>query len=437
MVARTAVVLHKSQIMNFDEPFDSAIIADDSVAEVVPITNKSLYLLGKQLGATRLVLLDVNKDVLQIVELTITHDLEALREQLAANLDASEIKVSTVNESIMLAGRVRDSVELDRAIMIAKQYAPNAVLNTLNVGAIQQVLLEVRFLEASRVASRELGMSTRTRGDYVNADTGDQASLTAGGALVSPKMLSGVAPFGSVLASLFDNGVNVDLLIRALEKRSLARRLAEPNLITTSGDTASFLAGGEFPFPVSASNDKITIQFKPFGVSLAFTPTVLSDGLINLKIDPEVSELDPLSSVEVNGTQIPGLVVRRASTTVELNAGQSLAIAGLLQNNNIKTQAQLPWLGSVPVLGTLFRSTEFQKSETDLVIIVTPHLIKPKVPGEVLASPLESHQPGNDVDFFVNGRAEVPRASKREIHARREEFGHIIELTGEVAYADE
>lgn len=434
LVARTSVVLHKSQVMNFEESFDSAMVAESDIAEVVPITNRSLYVLGRNLGATRLVLIDANKDVVQIIEVTVTHDLDALREQLAANIDASDVRVSTVNESIMLSGRVRDSVDLDRAIMIAKQYSSGSVMNALSVGSIQQVMLEVRFLEASRVASRELGISTRVRSEDVNADTNDQGSLSSSGSLIVPQLLSGTQPFGSVLANLFDDGVDVDMLIRALEKRSLARRLAEPNLITTSGETASFLAGGEFPFPVSAGNDKITIQFKPFGVSLTFTPTVLAKGLINLKIEPEVSELDPLSSIEVSGTQIPGLVVRRARTTVELNEGQSLAIAGLLQNNNVRTQSQLPWLGSVPVLGALFRSSDFQNKETDLVIIVTPHLIKPKVPGEVLASPLDSHQPGNDVDFFVNGRSEVQRTARAEDRSRREQVGHIIELADEVAY---
>ena len=182
--------------------------------------------------------------------------------------------------------------------------------------------------------------------------------------------------------------------------------MAEPNLVALSGDTANFLAGGEFPFPVPQDNGNITIEFKKFGVGLAFTPTVLSGGRINLKIEPEVSELDPAAGVSVNGTNVPGLIVRRASTTLELRDGQSFAMAGLLQFNNRKLQRQVPWLGSVPVLGALFRSASYQKNETDLVIIVTPHLVKPAVPGEHLVSPLEKSRPTNDVEFFLLGKQE-------------------------------
>ena len=193
-----------------------------------------------------------------------------------------------------------------------------------------------------------------------------------------------------------------------------------------SGDTASFLAGGEFPFPVAADNNKISIEFKQFGVALAFTPTALSDGLINLKMAPEVSDIDEQHTVEVAQTKIPGLVVRRANTTVELKDGQSLAIAGLLQHAHAKEQAQLPWIGQVPVLGALFRSASFQKAETDLVIIVTPRLVKPKVPGEQLRDPLDAPLASNDVDFFANGRAEITKLDEDRRYGTMP-YGHIIE----------
>ena len=228
-----------------------------------------------------------------------------------------------------------------------------------------------------------------------------------------------------MLARVLDGGTDVDLMIRALEQRSLARRLAEPNLVTTSGDTASFLAGGEFPFPVSAADNKITIEFKQFGVALAFTPTVLGEGLINLKIAPEVSDIDPTNSVTVNNVRIPGLSVRRANTTVELKDGQSLAIAGLLQHTHSKDQSQLPWIGQVPVLGALFRSADFQKSESDLVIIVTPRLVKPRKPGEQLKTPLDGPIASNDVDFFVNGRSEITETDIRRGEPKL--YGHIID----------
>src|SRR5439155_15649220 len=207
-------------------------------------------------------------------------------------------------------------------------------------------------------------------------------------------LLSGSTPFGSVMANLLRSGTKVDAVIQALEERDIARRLAEPNLVALSGDTASFLAGGEFPFPVSSSLGQVSIEFKRFGVGLAFTPTVLSDGVINLKIEPEVSQLDPTNVIQVAGTTIPSLIVRRANTTVELRDGQSFAIGGLLQNNLESQQKQLPWIGSVPVLGALFRSALYQKKETDLVIIVTPHIVQPMRPGDVVRVPPTTRCPG-------------------------------------------
>jgi pilus assembly protein CpaC len=203
-------------------------------------------------------------------------------------------------------------------------------------------------------------------------------------------------------------------MINALETKGLVRRLAEPDLTALSGDTARFLAGGEFPVPTAVSTTTgagvtPTIEFKKFGVSLSFTPTVLNRGLINLRIAPEVSEIDPSVGVTISGTQIPGLVTRNAQTTIELRDGQSFAIAGLLQNRGANNITQLPWLGSVPVLGTLFRSSAYLDHETDLVIIVTPHLVRPATPVDHLASPLDQRLHANDVDFFLNGQMEVPK----------------------------
>jgi pilus assembly protein CpaC len=221
-------------------------------------------------------------------------------------------------------------------------------------------------------------------------------------------------PFGTVLANVINGGPHVDILVTALETQGLVRRLAEPNLMALSGDTARFLAGGEFPVPIAAASSVSgvvtpTIDYKPFGVRLSFTPTVLSNGIINLRIAPEVSELDFANAVTISGTTVPSLIKRDAVTTVELRDGQSFAIAGLLQANNARNRDQIPWLGSVPVLGALFSSTSYQKNETDLIIIVTPHLVQPAAPGQHLATPFDKRLPSNDVDFFVNGKSEVPK----------------------------
>jgi pilus assembly protein CpaC len=216
------------------------------------------------------------------------------------------------------------------------------------------------------------------------------------------------APFG---VGLFKLGASLDVLVTALEAKGVARRLAEPDLIALSGDTASFLAGGEYPVPSvqssSGSAPVITTQYYPYGVQLTFVPTVLANGIINLRLNPSVSELDYRNVVVISGTAIPSITKREARTVIELRDGQSFAIAGLLQSATSHDIDQVPWLGSVPVLGALFSSKAYQQNETDLVVIVTPHLVAPAAPGQILATPLDKTLPPNDVDFFLTGRPEV------------------------------
>jgi pilus assembly protein CpaC len=290
-------------------------------------------------------------------------------------------------------------------------------------------MLEVRFVEADRTASRALGVNAAVVGNRAAGFTGVETfSNDQDGNIIhdlAGGLVSNSVPFGALAGRILAGNTSADIFVKALEERGLARRLAEPNLVALSGDTASFLAGGEFPFPVSSENDKISVEFKKFGIGLAFTPTVLNDGQINLKIEPEVSELDPTTSIQVNGTEIPSLVVRRASTTVELRDGQSFAIAGLLQSKHFKNHRQLPCIGDVPVLGALLRSAAWQKKETDLIIIVTPRLVQPRAPGQKMATPLDKRLPGNDEDFFLRGKQEV------EVRQDDSFTGHIIDWKDE------
>jgi pilus assembly protein CpaC len=200
--------------------------------------------------------------------------------------------------------------------------------------------------------------------------------------------------------------------------------------VALSGDTASFLAGGEYPIPVPGSLGTVTIDYKRYGVGLAFTPTVLAGGLINMKIEPEVSQLDTSNPVTVAGISIPPLIVRRASTTVELRDGQSFVIGGLLQSQGKNAISQLPWIGDVPVLGALFRSTQYQKNETDLAIIVTPRLVRPARPGDVIKTPLDGSLPVNDVDLFLMGKTEITHPKARQLAGvpPREFTGHVLDL---------
>ncbi|MEL6290458.1 MAG: type II and III secretion system protein family protein [Pseudomonadota bacterium] len=425
LITRAQIAVNKSRVIETDLPYTQALVAGPEIADVVPLTDQTFYVLGKKLGSTRVVVTDATKEVISIVEVEVTPDLGDLRRKLSSVIRGGQIRVTSANGGLLLTGHVRHAVDVNKAVAIAERYAPDAVTNALSVTSPQQVMLEVRFVEATRRAARELGVSTRIRSGRNNADIGPQTFSPGEDApIISPRLLSGAEPFGTLISRIIDSGTKVDVIIRALEERLLARRLAEPNLTTLSGSKANFLAGGEFPFPVGADDNRISIEFKKFGVALDFTPTVLANGQINLQIAPEVSELDPEANVEVGGVRIPGISVRRASTVVELADGQSLAIAGLLQQRSLKAKEQLPWLGTVPVLGALFRSAQYLRRETDLVIIVTPRLVKPKVPGEQLRTPADTSTPTNDLEFFVTGRLEIESRAKRRGYGPA--FGHII-----------
>jgi pilus assembly protein CpaC len=420
-VVNLQVTVDKAETLAADKAFADVLVGNPLTADVVALTNKMLYVLGKKVGTTSITLIATDKSVLGVVNVEVTHDVEGLRDRLKQHVPGSNIVVSSVGGKLLLTGTVRDSTSLSRALAIAEQVAPQGVTNALSVRGSQQVLLEVRFVEANRDSSRALGVGWEVLGSDIKAFSGALA-LSGGAPLFG--LPTNSAPFGAAIARLLDNGTKADVIVQALEKRGLARRLAEPNLVALSGDTASFLAGGEFPFPVAAENNKITVEFKKFGIGLAFTPTVLGDGLINLKIEPEVSELDPTNVLRVQGVEVPSLVIRRAQTTVELRDGQSFAVAGLLSASSLKNQSQLPWMGDVPVLGTLFRSAAFQKHETDLVIIVTPRLVSPARPGEKLATPLDNRVSSNDREFFLMGEQEKSVNRPQPLH------GHILDLAG-------
>ena len=407
------LTVDKARTVGCDKEFTEVLVANPAIADVVTLSNKQLYVLGKSAGITNISLVGPDKRVLGVVQVQVAHDLRDMTKLIRELIPDGDILVTSIKGRVLLSGTVRDTVALSRAMAIAEQFAPGAVTNTLSVRGSQQVQLEVRFVEASRDAQRDLGVGWDVAGKRTNALTG-----ITGGADGVPLLglVSNNVPFGVGIARLLDKGTSVDIIIQALEKRGVARLLAEPNLVAMSGDTASFLAGGEFPFPVQTGLNTTTVEFKKFGVGLAFTPTVLGDGLINLKIAPEVSQLDPANSV--NG--VPSLTVRRAETTTELRDGQSFAIAGLLQSSNTKNESQLPWIGEVPVLGALLRSAAFQRKESDLVIIVTPRLVKPARPGEKLATPLDNRLASNDREFFLRGQMEVPAAKPEP------SVGHIL-----------
>jgi pilus assembly protein CpaC len=393
----------KSHTLQTNRGFVDLVVGDIEVADVMPLTDHTLYVLGKKAGTTNVSVYDAAKQLVGVIDVEVGYNTARLAADMDRMAPGAGARVSSANGRTVLSGEMADGVAAAKAVGLARQYGPG-VVNDLVVRSPQQVMLEVRFVEASRNAGKELGINWRAVGKNFGSAT--NASLNFAAA-IGNGLPSGNAPFGALIGRVLSGGVEADVLVQALEERGLARRLAEPNLITMSGEKASFLAGGEFPIPVAGERDRITIDYKKFGVSLTFTPTVLAGGVINLRIEPEVSQLDYTNVVRTASVAVPALIVRRANTVVELRDGQSFAIAGLLQSINHETKEQLPWIADVPILGALFRSAAFERKETDLAIIVTPRLVKPAKPGQRLKTPLDNTAPASDADLFLTGQQEV------------------------------
>ncbi len=390
----TSVNIDDLIVMKTDTAFKEVRIANTDIADVVVLTNRSFHLTGKKGGKTSVLLYDEDKQLIDIIKVTVGYDLVELKQSLYETLPGERVEVRQLGGGIYLSGEVSSANVATQAERVAQAFAPGKVTNGLSVNDSHQVMLEVRFVEASRDAIKELGIGilTQRAGDF--------------GFQSSSGLVSGALP--SLAGTLLGGAGNIslDTNIQALEEQGVVRTLAEPNLVSMSGDSASFLAGGEFPIPVAVDNDRIGIEFRQFGVGLSFTPTVLDDGIINLEVKPEVSSIDTTNSVRISGVEIPALRVRRADTTVELRNGQSFAIAGLLQNESSNSKVQVPWLGDVPILGSLFRSSRYKKRETELVIIVTPRLVQPASDISDLASPLDYNKAPTELDMFLNGKTE-------------------------------
>ncbi len=398
------VPVNKSRVVSADRAIGRALIGNADIADVLPISERSVYLLGKSFGTTSLTLYDRANRVIAVMDVAVGPDVEALRAQIGTLVPGQKIDAHLSNGSVVLTGLVNEAGAADKVAQLAKSFAGDKVINLVTLGSSQQVMLEVRFAEVDRQLGNKVGFSASglSRGGSFGFNTG-----TA---------LGGAAPdaFASITKSFHIGNTDIDATLDLLERKGLSKTLAEPTLVALSGEKASFLAGGEFPIPVDNSNrasGDVTIEYKSFGVSLGFTPTVLADKVISLLVEPEVSSLDPSASVSVNGIVVPGLQTRRASTTVELRDGESFAIAGLLRRDFQTTVRQVPLLGSIPILGALFRSSGFQKGETELLIVVTPRLVAPLRPEQVRL-PTDRIEDPRAVDVLIDGEGYRPKALK-------------------------
>jgi pilus assembly protein CpaC len=430
-----AVTVSKGVLISLDRPADTVFVADPNVADVQVKSPKLIYLYGKEPGDTSLYAVDADQKVLLSRPISVSRNVAPLQSALSRLQPGAGVHVSSVDKSLVLSGNVSSASAAEEVKHLASAFVADdkQLVDRMTVDRPYQVNLRVRIAEVSRTVTKELGFNwdaiSRPGSFMLGLATGNPVvALPSGGSggAGSP-ILAPIAPTslftqnGTSLGNLtrnlgiggtktdsftagFNNNRNlIDSVIDALDQNGLVTILAEPNLTAMSGETASFLAGGEFPIIIPGGQlGQTTVEFKQYGVSLAFTPVVLDGGRISMRVRPEVSELSTTGAVQISGTSIPGIVTRRAETSIELNSGQSFAIGGLLQNNNSDTIDKVPGLGDLPVLGPLFRSTQFQHNESELVIIVTPYLVRPS--SVRLATPVDGYAQPSDKDIYVNGR---------------------------------
>lgn len=395
------VPINMSQVIELNGTVGEISIGNPDIADVVPLTTSSIYVFGKQFGTTSLTVTGERGQVMAVVDLVVSFNIGELKQQLHELVPGQRFEVRPAHDGLVLSGEVASAAALDRALAIANRYAPDRVTNLVQVTGSQQVMLAVRFAEVERSVVKQLGF---TNAFQVDGNDVQSALITGDGVSANPASFA-IADLTATIGDL-----SLDFLLDTLEDKGVIKTLAEPNLIALSGDNAEFLAGGEFPVPVASEDDDdgdtdVTIAFKEFGVSLSFTPSVLASDFINLELFTEVSEIDPNNSIVANGLVIPGLKVRRAETTVELGDGQSFAIAGLLQEDFEDAVRQFPLLGDVPILGTLFRSSAWRTGQTELVVIVTPHLVRPVQPGSLI-TPDELFDAPTQAELFLMGKTE-------------------------------
>lgn len=384
----------KGRLIRLDRPAQTVFVADPEIANIQVKSPSLIYLLGKNPGQTTLYAVDSKERVLANIDITVTHNLARLREILDQLHPGSSVRVTSINGTLVLDGTVSSASAAEDMRRLALSFAGDEknIINRLGVSAPNQVNLRVRVAEVSRGVDKQLGFNWSILGSIGGFSLG----------LATTNPFAGSVTQHTLSAATNIGGWDFNAVIDALEEEGLVSVLAEPNLTALSGETASFLAGGEFPILVPDSDGRVTIEFKKFGVSLAFTPTLIGENRINMHVRPEVSQLSTSNSVTLNTYVIPSLTTRRAETTVELGSGQSFAIAGLLQNNVTHDISKFPGLADIPVIGGLFKSDRFQRDESELVIIITPYIVKP-VSSNKLAAPTDGFAPPHDIERIFTG----------------------------------
>jgi pilus assembly protein CpaC len=401
--------LNKAAVVELPLAARDVLVSNPAIVNAVVRTAKRTYLIGLAVGQTNAFFFDDKGRQILNLEIRVERDLTGLRTALHQYFPDSNIDVQAMNDHVVLSGSVANASDADKARDLAARYIgkPEQVLNMLSVDGKEQVMLKVTVAEMQRNIIKQLGVDLSTADDIGNfalrLSTINPFSIQ--GAAIGGLTSATKTAAGTTETSGFNtDNTSIQSAVRALEENGLVRTLAEPTLTAISGENAKFLAGGEFPIPVSKDlQGNITVTYKPFGVGLAFTPVVLSEGRISLKISTEVSELTTTGSILSQGLSIPGLHVRRAETTLELPSGGSLVMAGLLSDQTKQNIDGVPGAKDLPVLGQLFRSRDYQKNETELVVIVTPYIVDP-TNRKNIALPTDGYAPASDLDTALMGK---------------------------------
>lgn len=419
----------KSAIIDLPADARDILISNPDIADATVRTARRAYVIGRALGHTNIFFFDAQGRQIANVEIRVEPDVDPLNDILRRHAPDASIQAEAVNGSLVLSGSARSAAESDRAQQIANQYiatsggaqGPNRVINLIQVQGSEQVLVRVRVVEMSRTLVRQLGINLSYE-NLINQAVGDDEFIdiaTRMGFPINGGVLGGLTVDGGFVENVdAANQRNTDASIAAFERAGLLRVLAEPNLTAISGEAARFLAGGEFPIPVAADDGQISVEFKPFGVGLAFTPIVMSGGRISLKVSTEVSELTSEGAIStgdtpirnqdgstsiIRGVTIPALQVRRAETTIEMSSGSSIVLAGLIQERSRHAIEGVPGAMNAPVMGALFRSRDFINNETELVIIATPYLVRPTSP-DAIRTPADGFLNPSEGESLLTGR---------------------------------
>lgn len=412
---RLNIEIDKGILIRLNGPATDVFLANAKIADVQVKSPTLVYVYGKEVGETTLYAMGEDEQMLYSASLSVSQNLSGLTHAISQIMPDAVVEASSMNGLIILTGHVSSPSEAETVQRLADSMLgeERELINHIQIATPTQVNLQVKIAEVGRSTLKQIGVNWENTFDVSNnvffglatgRDVFDIVEETVNGQTVQVKEFNTL--FGgtnSIVGSFGTNNVSLDTVIDALETEGLVTVLAEPNLTSLSGETASFLVGGEFPFPVAQGDDTVSVEFKPFGIILDFTPFVLSEHLINLRVRPEVSSLASTGTTSIGGLSVPGLSTRRAETTVELASGQSFAIAGLLQNNTQQDITKTPFLGDIPILGALFKSDAFRRSETELVIVVTPHIVRP-VSNRQLALPTDRFQAPSDIERYLHGK---------------------------------